>query len=169
MAGTDDRRGRSWGSWRGWAAVVAVLGLLAVIAIGVATAPAATTDRADALASRLRCPVCQGVSVAESRSDTALAMQDRIRQMVDQGANDDEILAHFTARYGRWVLLDPADSGAGWLLWLLPGMAVAAGAVIVARRRRRPTPPTVDEHWRRAIRREVDRQRQQEDAGTGSA
>lgn len=150
-------------SWRSAGVVVALLAMLAVIVLGVATAPPTSGDRAQALASRLRCPVCQSVSVAESRSDMALAMQDRIDELIDAGATDEEIIDHFVGRYGDWVLLDPPASGPGLTLWLLPAVALAGGAVVAARlRRRRTATGQVSPEWRRRVRTEVGRFRARE-------
>lgn len=146
-------------AWRRWVTGLVMAGLLAVIVAGVAGAPASHPDRADALASRLRCPVCQGISVAESRSDTAVAMQDRIRAMVAQGSTDAEVMDWFTDRYGPWVRLDTGGSNLGLLLWVLPVVVGGVGVVIVTRRRRASDPTGADPAARARIRDQVARHR----------
>ena len=59
------------------------------------------------LSKELRCPVCQGLSVADSRSDAAVAMKMRIQELVEQGYSDDQIVNYFIGRYGEWALLKP--------------------------------------------------------------
>lgn len=145
--------------WRRWATALAMVGLLAIVVAGVAVGSASPPNRADELASRLRCPVCQGVSVAESRSDTALAMQDRIREMVAQGRTDAEVMDWFTERYGPWVRLDTAGSDLGFLLWVLPVLATALGLSVVAGRRRTSAPARPDPGTRDRIREQVARRR----------
>lgn len=137
-------------------------GLLSVIILGLVNAPPTQADRAVAVASRLRCPVCQSVSIAESRSDTALAMQDRIRELIAAGASDADVVTYFTDRYGSWVLLDPPSQGFGLLLWLLPAGSAVVGAVLIARRRRSPTRDEPSPRWRGAVQDEVDRLRRRE-------
>lgn len=150
--------------WRGAAVPLALLVLLAVIVAGVAAASPAPTDRADALASRLRCPVCRSVSVAESRSDTALAMQDRIDELIAAGESDDAIVDYFVGRYGDWVLLDPPATGVGLALWLLPAAGLVGGAIVAARHRRhRGAGGQASPDWRRRVQAEVDRLRSRED------
>jgi cytochrome c-type biogenesis protein CcmH len=119
---------------------VTLVVLAAVVVAGLAQGPAAPRDRAEALAARLRCPDCQSISVAESDSQTARAIRAEIRQMVAAGRSDQQVLDYFVARYGRWVLLDPPPTGATLLLWLLPVVALAAGAAVLARYRRRTRP-----------------------------
>lgn len=159
--------GRVAAPGRGWRrAVIPLLGilLLGVIVAGVAMAPPAPADRAEALAARLRCPVCQSVSVAESRSDTALAMQERIDELVTDGASDAEVIVYFTDRYGDWVLLDPPATGFGLILWLLPAVALVSGGIIATRRRRRHAAMDVSPEWRHHVQEEVDRLRARDGA-----
>ena len=94
------------------------------------------------IASGLRCPVCQGLSVADSPSHTAVAMKDRVRFLVEQGYSPEQIDAYFVSRYGEWVLLAPPARGLTWLLWLGPFALLGAGALwaIGAVARREPAP-----------------------------
>lgn len=94
-------------------------------------------QRADDIASSLRCPFCEGVSIAESTSQVARDLQVIIRERVDEGASDETITDEFVARYGQWVLLSPPASGIGLALWALPIAGLIAGAVAVAGLRRR--------------------------------
>ncbi len=90
------------------------------------------TQRTDQLASELRCPVCQGLSVAASPSEAARAMRDRIHELVALGYGDQQIVDYFVGRYGTWVLLEPPKQGLTWLLWLGPAAAVGGGLLWVA-------------------------------------
>ena len=89
-----------------------------------------TTARTQALADILRCPVCQGSSVADSRSDAAVAMKNRIREFVAQGYSDDQIVDYFVGRYGEFVLLKPKDEHQ--FIWLAPGAFVLLGLAVVS-------------------------------------
>ncbi len=96
--------------------------------------------RVQALGKLLRCPMCQGLSIADSGSSAARAQMDRVRELVVEGKTDDEIRTYFVARYGEWALLEPAAHGANWLVWLLPVALVLFGAAVIARLlRRRPS------------------------------
>lgn len=117
---------------------------LGVLVIG-ALVVGATPDRSDpspaararGLAAELRCPVCQGLSVADSPSPTARAIAEDIRRRVGAGETDAEIRQAYVDRYGEWILLEPTGSGFGALAWALPvaGLVLGAGALALAFRR----------------------------------
>jgi cytochrome c-type biogenesis protein CcmH len=75
----------------------------------------------------IRCPVCQGLSVADSSSDAAVAWNARIREMVGGGYSDSQVLDFFADRYGEFILLAPPKKGLHWLLWAGPLAAVGLG------------------------------------------
>ena len=99
--------------------------------------------RAESIADDLRCPVCQGLSVADSHSPTAEAMKEDIRRRVDAGESDSAIRGSYVDRYGEWILLRPETSGVGTLVWVLPVSALLAGlaglAIAFRRWRSQPT------------------------------
>lgn len=133
--------------------VALLLGTLAVVAaVGWTARPAPETDalRVERLASELRCPVCQGLSVADSPSDTARQMRDLVAQRVAQGRSDDQIRDEFRAAYGEWVVLSPPLADPRGLVWLLPLILVGGGAlaIVLAIRRRSALvepPPSADQ------------------------
>lgn len=85
--------------------------------------------RTQALSKGLRCPVCQGLSVADSSSDAAVNMKARIRELIAAGYTEAQIEAYFIDRYGAWVLLDPPDEGVNRVLQLGPSIALVLGAL----------------------------------------
>jgi cytochrome c-type biogenesis protein CcmH len=92
------------------------------------------------IATGLRCPVCQGLSVADSGAEAAVAMRHRIEDLVRLGYGDEQIISYFVDRYGSWVLLEPPMHGRNWLLWAAPFVILAIGGAVLARvlaRRRR--------------------------------
>ena len=116
----------------------------AVLAVGLATAwsarpgPLAAADRVDRISAELRCPVCQGLSVQDSPSETARSMRDLVAQRVAEGKNDDEIRAEFQRSYGDWILLSPPLLSPTGLVWLAPIAAIAIGAWLALARARAP-------------------------------
>ena len=79
----------------------------------------------------LRCPVCQGLSVADSPSTMARNMKAEVREKLAEGYDQEQILAHFERSYGEFVRLRPQLRGVNWLVWLGPLCALLAGAGIV--------------------------------------
>jgi cytochrome c-type biogenesis protein CcmH len=91
------------------------------------------------LAGELRCLVCQGESLAESRSDFAADMLRKIRALMAEGKTDQQIKDYLVARYGDFILYRPPFSGITTLVWLSPVILLVAGAslLIFNLRRRR--------------------------------
>ena len=114
-----------------WAAIAAVVA--AALALGLQESDESSTLQAqvDRIASELRCPVCQGLSVRDSDSPTARAMREDIGRRLDDGETPGEIRGAYVERYGEWILLRPRASGLGTLLWVLPAAALAAAAVVL--------------------------------------
>ena len=98
------------------AADEAIMGPPADAPPGAADADALTEE----LSSKLRCPVCQGLSVNDSKAEAAVAMKGRIAELVAEGYSEDQIVDFFIDRYGEWVLLEPKTDGVNLLVWLGP-------------------------------------------------
>ncbi|MFZ5477434.1 MAG: cytochrome c-type biogenesis protein [Myxococcota bacterium] len=88
----------------------------------------------------LRCVVCQGLSVADSPSETAQAMRDEVEALAAQGYDTEQILFYFETSYGEFVRLEPKPEGWNLLVWALPLGFLAVGAGLVARGVRKGTP-----------------------------
>lgn len=99
-------------------------------------------DRANELAAELRCPDCEGLSVADSPTSTARAIRRDIRARVDDGHRDEDIRQAYIDRYGESILLKPEGDGLGVVVWGLPLAALIVGGVglVVALRRWRREP-----------------------------
>jgi cytochrome c-type biogenesis protein CcmH len=83
------------------------------------------------VASQLRCPVCQGLSLADSPSELALEMKDVVRSQLASGRSPEEVKQYFVDKYGEWILLEPERRGVNLLVYALPGLAVACGLVTI--------------------------------------
>ena len=80
-----------------------------------------------AMASGLRCVVCQNLSVADSPSEMAVQMRGIVREQLKAGKTPDEIRAYFVSKYGEWVLLAPTAQGFNLTVWVLPFAVLLAG------------------------------------------
>lgn len=98
---------------------------------GLGTLPPAQEARVMVLGKQLRCAVCQGVSIADSPASMARAQLDKVRELVAEGKNDQEIRDYFVARYGEWALLEPTTNGLNGLLWLAPVGMLVLGVLLI--------------------------------------
>ena len=124
-----------------FAVIVLVATCAAVAAIPAFAQSSGLDEQVRAIASRLRCPVCQNESVADSPSELAAQMRALIRTKLEQGESPEAVVAYFVSRYGEWILLDPPRKGLGWILWAAPVVVLlVALAVAVAFIRRTVRP-----------------------------
>lgn len=84
--------------------------------------------RAQRLTEQLRCPVCDGLAVADSPSSTARAIAADVRNRIEAGETDDDVRRAYVDQYGEWILLEPPGQGIGVAVWLLPVAALGAAA-----------------------------------------
>jgi cytochrome c-type biogenesis protein CcmH len=111
----------------------------ALLVFGLATvAPAVEPDeilanraletRARALSTGLRCLVCQNQSIDDSSAPLARDLRLLVRERLQTGETDAQVLAFITERYGQFVLLNPPVSGNTLLLWATPVLLLLATA-----------------------------------------
>jgi cytochrome c-type biogenesis protein CcmH len=94
---------------------------------------AALDARTQDVAGLLRCPVCQGLSVADSPATMAVNMKAQVKDLLARGYEQEQILAYFERSYGEFVRLRPPLRGVNWLVWLGPIAALGVGAWAVRR------------------------------------
>jgi cytochrome c-type biogenesis protein CcmH len=129
------------------------------LSVAVAALPAGTKEarpasanpaleaRMLALASELRCLVCQDETIADSQADLAADLRQEMREMMARGETDAQIRKYMTDRYGDFVLYKPPFKATTVLLWLGPPvlMVVALAALFFTlRRRQRASPDAFD-------------------------
>jgi cytochrome c-type biogenesis protein CcmH len=91
----------------------------------------ALEQRARALSAQLRCMVCQNQSIDDSDADLARDLRLLVRQRLQKGESDAEILNYLVARYGEFVLLKPTYSMRNIALWGSPVLLFGAGALFM--------------------------------------
>jgi cytochrome c-type biogenesis protein CcmH len=97
-------------------------------------APAQETDldrRTREVASKLRCPVCQGLSINDSPAELAIEMKGVVKEQLAAGKTPEEVRSYFVAKYGEWVLLEPDPHGFNILVYALPVLGVLGGALFI--------------------------------------
>ena len=103
---------------------------------------AALEASTEELASVMRCPVCQVLSVADSPTNSAIAMKREVREFLAAGYSPEQILDYFERSYGEFIRLEPKPTGFNWAVWLTPIAALLAGvALLVWRMRRQRSSP----------------------------
>lgn len=124
---------------------VFALMLVLVMAPAAALAQAEPQDEVElekltsAVASQLRCPVCQGMSVEDSPTELARDMRAVVREQLASGKSPEEVKAYFVSKYGEWILLEPKPRGLNLAIYLLPVVVLGAGAGLIVRSVRRWT------------------------------
>jgi cytochrome c-type biogenesis protein CcmH/NrfF len=123
------------------------LTLSAPVSAAEATAVAADPAlemRVNALASELRCLVCQNQSLADSHADLAIDLKNQVREQLKAGRSDAQVIDYMTERYGDFVRYRPPLKATTVLLWGGPLLLLLAGGVALWRnlgaRARRPEP-----------------------------
>ncbi len=84
-----------------------------------------------AVASELRCPVCQGLSLQDSPSELSQEMKDVIRAQLAEGRTREEVKAYFVSKYGEWILMEPKAQGFNLAVYALPVVGLVAGAIFI--------------------------------------
>src|SRR5262245_7168562 len=113
---------------------LAALCLLGAPVAGRAQTPArdaALEARVKEVASQLRCPVCQGLSLQDSPTELSQEMKDVVRDQLAAGKSPDEVKRYFVAKYGEWILLEPKPTGFNLAVYALPIGMLLGGALVI--------------------------------------
>lgn len=125
--------------------MMVVAGLLSALLLSVAVTPAAAQDpggtpTVNDVASELYCPLCAGLTVDVCELEVCDDMRGVIAERLAAGESPEQIKEYFVEQYGQKVLAKPATTGFDLTAWLVPFLALAAGAaLLVAWLRQRPT------------------------------
>lgn len=90
--------------------------------------------RTEEVASTVRCPVCQGLSVADSPTDSAQAIKRELHDLLAEGYSEEQVLGYLERSYGEFIRLAPKARGFNLVVWLAPILGVLAGLLLIARR-----------------------------------
>src|SRR5260370_29985202 len=128
-------------------ALVAVIGAIwsfMILNTARRGANATLDQRVHDVASQLKCPICQGESVADSPSQLAQEMRGVIRQQLQSGRSEQQVVQYFVDRYGQQIVWSPPLQGFTLLAWLEPIALLLGRAVLLSIVRRGwYTPPRV--------------------------
>ena len=96
-------------------------------------------QRTEEVSSLMRCPVCQGLSIADSPTLLAQAMKSEERQFLAAGYTEAQIFDYFEQSYGEFVRLEPKAKGFNLVVWIAPLVALLIGVLVIVVRLRSPS------------------------------
>ncbi len=103
----------------------------APVAPPVSPRDSALDAQTKSLATQLRCPVCQGLSLQDSPSELAQQMRAVIKDQLRAGRSPDQVRDYFISKYGEWILMQPEAHGFNLVVYLLPVLGLLAGGVLI--------------------------------------
>lgn len=125
---SKDKSGKKF-AWAAWALMAIIVAVSLVVGVIDNDEPLTAGERASSISRTIRCPQCDGETVAESNAPIAQEIRADIRRRVSEGQTDDEIRNFMASLYGQDILLIPPSSGIGGSIWIIPivGLFVAFG------------------------------------------
>jgi cytochrome c-type biogenesis protein CcmH len=94
--------------------------LVGALIVGQGNTSNSVRARTDRIASDIKCPTCQGLSVKQSSAGTAKAIYSEIERQVVEGQSDASIRGYLVSRFGTEQLLRPESTGVGSIVWIAP-------------------------------------------------
>ncbi len=79
------------------------------------------------IAAELRCLVCQNQTIADSNSGLAEDLRNQVREQLQRGASDEQVVQFMTDRYGDFVRYRPPFKATTALLWIGPATLLVIG------------------------------------------
>jgi cytochrome c-type biogenesis protein CcmH len=111
-----------------WLAIAVVAVAVLAVALWPRGSDPSIAARTRRLSSELRCVDCEGLSVADSSTDSARQTRRDIEARLRRGESESAIRRVYVDRFGESILLNPANSGIGLLVWMLPVVVLVLGA-----------------------------------------
>lgn len=96
--------------------------------------------RAQSMFREVRCPICDGETIADSQTELAFTFRKEIRKRIQSGESNDAIRHALMTRYGEAVLLQTPLHSHLYILWLAPIILLAlgiTGCIVYIRKQKR--------------------------------
>lgn len=94
--------------------------------------PTPSDDQVNAIAKKLYCPVCENVPLDVCPTQACAQWRATIREKLEAGWTEPQILDYFVQQYGERVLAQPSTRGLNALVWVLPPVIALAGLAFYA-------------------------------------
>jgi len=91
----------------------------------------ALEKRAEEVFSNIRCMVCAGESIADSRADLAKDLRAVVRTKIKEDYTNNQVLDYVSQHYGDSILMRPPLNPNTYLLWFGPLIILATGFAIM--------------------------------------
>jgi cytochrome c-type biogenesis protein CcmH len=118
----------------GFSITIIALGLLLIFSgSAVAQDNQPTDDEVNAVAKGIYCPVCENTPLDVCPTQVCAQWRELIREQLAMGWTEAQIRQYFVDQYGDRVLATPPAQGLNWLVYVLPPIAILAGAFILFR------------------------------------
>jgi len=89
--------------------------------------------RAKELSRIIKCPVCKGQPIIDSNAELAVELRKIVREKIQEGYTNAEVLDYVVGRYGESVSLNPPIKSETFILWFGPLALMIFGAFVVSR------------------------------------
>jgi len=83
------------------------------------------------ISAELRCLVCQNQTIADSNAPLAVDLKNQVRDMVESGQSQSDIIDYMVERYGDFVRYRPPMNASTMLLWVGPFLLLLTGVVVL--------------------------------------
>ena len=114
-----------------FALLLILLAVFSPSSAALAQQPTPSDDEVNAIAKQLFCPVCENTPLDVCPTQACAQWRELIREKLAAGWSEEEIKDYFIEQYGARVVGVPPLQGLNWLIYLIPPVAVLAGAFIL--------------------------------------
>lgn len=97
----------------------------------------ALEQQAQAVFKDIRCVVCSGQSIADSRAGLANDLRKIVRDKIKEGSSKQQILEYISSRYGEEIMMQPPFKPATYLLWFTPALILIIACIVIFYNRRK--------------------------------
>jgi len=111
--------------------LLTLLAALSMPLTALAQEPTPSDDEVNAIAKQLFCPVCENTPLDVCPTQACAQWRELIREKLAEGWSEEEIKDYFIEQYGARVIGVPPAQGLNWLVYLIPPVAVVAGAFVL--------------------------------------
>ena len=89
----------------------------------------------NSLIKEIRCMVCQNQNIAESEAPLAVDLKNKVRDMINEGRDEEYIKNYMSSRYSDFILYDPPLRLQNYILWFGPFVFLGFITYILFRRK----------------------------------